>query len=83
MTKAATVKGEKQVTVKVPDALHERLTTEAEARGVSLHWLIARLLGESVERLKPADTFTLTNSTPKPALFSDVAAVEAVIETQP
>lgn len=66
MAKTTTKSGTRQLTVDVPDALHERLTKEAEARGVSVKWLVARLLGESVDRLVPAENFSLTGSM-KPA----------------
>jgi hypothetical protein len=40
--------------------LHERLTTEASARGVTLNWLVNKLLDEAVEYLKPAEEMRLT-----------------------
>lgn len=35
--------------------VHQRLIEEAEARGVSLNWLVDRLLAEAVERLVPVE----------------------------
>lgn len=40
--------------------LHERLTAEAAARGVTLNWLVNKLLDEAVEYLKPAEEMRLT-----------------------
>lgn len=37
-----------------PD-LHERLRAEAERRGVSLNWLVNRLLKEALEALAPIE----------------------------
>lgn len=78
--KKTTQRGVRQVTLKLPDDLHERLVAEADERHVRLEWLMSRLLVEAVERLKPADSFTLTTSDPPrptPALFDRVAAMEA------
>jgi hypothetical protein len=61
------------MTVDLPDALHDRLTKEADARGVSVKWLVSRLLGEVVETLKPPENFSLTGST-KPTEPADPKA---------
>lgn len=41
--------------------LHERLLAEAEARDLSVNWLVNRLLTEALARLRSADEFRLTD----------------------
>lgn len=67
MAKATPTKsGKRQVTIDVPDALYDRLNAEADARGVALKWLLARLVTEASENLAPPENFSLTGSM-KPA----------------
>ena len=40
--------------------LAEQLRDEAEARDVSVNWLVQRALSEFLQRLAPAEDFTLT-----------------------
>lgn len=47
--------------VRVAPDLFEDLAREAEARGVSVAWLVARLLEEALDGLAPAEEFSLTS----------------------
>jgi hypothetical protein len=46
--------------IRVQTPLYARLTAEATARGVSPTWLVNKLLSESLDRLAPAEAFSLT-----------------------
>lgn len=54
----ATVGG--RLGLRVPPELHERLTAEAHARRLNLNYFVTKLLEEGLDRLIPADEFTLT-----------------------
>jgi hypothetical protein len=47
--------------------LHHRLQAAATERGVTLTWLVNKLLGESLERLIPVDQLWLTQKSKDPA----------------
>ncbi len=46
--------------MRVSEDVHERIRSEAEARGVSMSWFAERLLIESIERLLPGQKMRLT-----------------------
>jgi predicted HicB family RNase H-like nuclease len=46
--------------IRLPRDLDDRLRAEADARGVSITWLVTTLLRQTVERLIPADEWKLT-----------------------
>lgn len=46
--------------VRIPEDLGQRLRTEADARGVTVTWMVKRLLSEGLERIEPASDFRLT-----------------------
>lgn len=41
--------------IRFPDDLHARLKTEAEARGLSINFLVVKACEDFVDRLLPAD----------------------------
>lgn len=43
-----------------PPDLHQRLTAAADERGVSMNWLVGKLLDEALDRLLPVGEFSLT-----------------------
>lgn len=59
-------KDRKGIHVRLPDEIRDRVTDEAEARGVSASWFIERLVIEGLQRLIPASEFTLTREDPEP-----------------
>ena len=51
----------KNTAIRFDPALYERLIVEADARDVSVNWLVNRMLSEALARLRPADEFRLTD----------------------
>lgn len=51
---------ERAMSVRFPPEIHDRLAAEAKARGVSVNWLVTKLVEENLDRLIPADKFRLT-----------------------
>lgn len=45
--------------IRVANATHDRLVIAATERGVSVQWLVNRLLDEALDNLVPADELTL------------------------
>ena len=46
--------------VRFTPEMKARLAAEADARGVTVQWLVTKLLHEALANLKPADEFSLT-----------------------
>lgn len=49
-----------QVCVRFPPELHDRLAAEAEAREVSMNWLVTRAVTQFLDRLIPIEEWRLT-----------------------
>lgn len=47
-------------TIRLPEHLHERLVEEAADRERSVAWMVSKLVEEGLERLIPAEEFSLT-----------------------
>lgn len=48
------------MTIRIPDHTYDVLQPAAQERGVSLHWLIIKILAESADRLGNPDEFRVT-----------------------
>lgn len=54
------VPGRVQAAARLTPELHDRLRDEADARDVSVNWMLTKAVEEFLARLAPADEFRLT-----------------------
>jgi predicted transcriptional regulator len=53
-------KQRKGTAIRFPSDIHERLQIEADARDVSINWLVNRAVADYLPRLIPVDEWKLT-----------------------